>query len=391
MNKNLIIGQFTDAYLPITDGVVLTVKNYAHWIEKKYGKCIVICPSFPKFIDEDNFDIIRFFSIPMPLRPPYRMGIHYLDLKAIKRVEKIPFHIVHAHSPFSAGLFALETARKRKVPIVATFHTKYYDDFKSATKSDFLARIGVDIIVKFYEKVDQVWTVNSSTAKTLKEYGFKKEIEIIPNGTDIIPPENLEEYKEKINKIYNLSQDDNIFLYVGQLILHKNIKMLIESLYYLKMKGFSFKFLIVGTGKDEKYLKDLVRKLKLDKEVIFVGKIIDRELLKGFYARADLFLFPSLYDASPLVLQEAFALSCPSLLIKGSNASEGIIDGYNGFLSENNAISYANMIEKLIKNKPLLREVGKNAQKTLYRPWEKVIDEVVERYKELIFTYKKNF
>lgn len=173
--------------------------------------------------------------------------------------------------------------------------------------------------------------------------------------------------------------------------MHKNTKMLIESLYYLKKKGLFFKAFIVGTGKDEKYLKDLVRKLKLENEVIFVGKIIDRELLKGYYARADLFLFPSLYDASPLVLQETFALFCPSLLIKGSNASEGIIDGYNGFLSENNAFYYANMIENLIKNKSLLREVGKNAQKTLYRPWEKVVDEVVERYKELIFIYQKIF
>lgn len=384
----LIIGQFSDAYPPIMDGVSNVVKNYAYWLNKNYGKAYVITPSFPNYKDNEEFDVIRFFSVPLTVRPPYRLGIPFIDLKSMEKINKIPFSLVHAHSPFSAGVLALYVAKKRKIPIVSTFHTKYYDDFKSAVKSDLLAKIMVKIIMEFYNQVDEVWTVNKSTANVLYEYGYRRKIEIVPNGSDFIPPSNKEEYKKRINEIYNLSSEEIVFLYVGQLILHKNLELLIYSLKHLRDFGVNFKAFIVGTGKDENYLKNLVEKLYLDKVVIFTGKILDREFLKSFYARADLFLFPSLYDASAIVIKEASSFGCPSLLIEGSVTSEGIIDGYNGFLSKNDPVSYAIRIKEIISDREKLRGVGERAKETLYKYWREIIKEVVERYEEIIKRYK---
>ncbi|MGB9857393.1 MAG: glycosyltransferase [Dictyoglomaceae bacterium] len=384
----LIIGQFNDSYPPIMDGVANVVRNYAYFLNKKYATTYVITPSYPNYKDDEEFEVIRYFSIPLILRPPYRLGIPFFDLSAMKKIKKIPFSIVHAHSPFSSGLLALKIARERKIPIVATFHTKYYDDFKSATKSDLLAKIGTRIIVEFYYQVDEVWTVNLATAQTLREYGFKGRIGIVPNGCDFIPPSNLEEYKKKIDEIYNLTSKETVFLYVGQLISQKNLELLIYSLKYLKDVGINFKMFIVGTGKEEGYFKELVKKLNLDKLIIFTGKILDRELLKSFYARADLFLFPSLYDTSGIVVQEASSMKCPSLLIEGASASEGIIDNFNGFLSKNDPILYAKKIKEIISDRENLKRVGENAQRTIYKDWESIIDEVAERYKEIIKNYK---
>lgn len=385
----LIIGQFNDSYPPIMDGVANVVKNYAYWLNKKYAPTYVITPSYPNYRDEEEFEVIRYFSIPLILRPPYRLGIPFLDLSAMKKIKEIPFSIIHAHCPFSSGLLALKIARKRKIPIVATFHTKYYDDFKSATKLDFIAKIGTRIIVEFFNQVDEVWTVNSATAQTLREYGYKGKIEIVPNGSDFNIPSNLEDYRRRIDEIYNLNPKETVFLYVGQLILQKNLEMLIYSLKHLKDVGVSFKMFIVGTGKDEDYLKNLVKKLNLNESVIFTGKILDRELLKSFYARADLFLFPSLYDNSAIVIQEASSMKCPILFVESSNTSEGIIDNFNGFLSQNNPIFYARKIEEAISDRERLKKVGENAQRTIYKGWESIVDEIAERYKKIIERYTK--
>jgi glycosyltransferase involved in cell wall biosynthesis len=106
------------------------------------------------------------------------------------------------------------------------------------------------------------------------------------------------------------------------------------------------------------------------------------------FARANLFLFPSLYDTSGIVIQEAAAMRCPALVLKNTNAAEGIIDCYNGFLSENDEYAYAQKIKKIILNKDMLIEVGKTARYTIYKNWETVLEEVKERYIDIINTYK---
>lgn len=389
----MIVGLFNDSFPPVMDGVAIAVKNYAYYINKKYGKAYVVTPSFPGYKDNEEYEVIRYFSIPVVLRPPYRFGIPFLDLKAMRNIESIPFDIIHVHSPFSSGVLGLYIAKKRKIPIVASFHTKYYDDFKEATKSDFIARLGVKIIVEFYNRVDEVWTVNSATAKTLRDYGFKKEVKIIPNGSDFIPPSNIEECREKVEKLHNLSKEEMIILFVGQMVKQKNLEMLLRSLRLLKDENISFRSIFIGTGKDEDYFKKLAEELKIEDKVIFRGKVLDRELLKAYYSRADLLAFPSLYDTSALVVKEAAALGCPSLLIKGSTIAEGegVIDGFNGFLSENDYIAYARRMREILSQRELLKKVGENARVTLYKHWEEVVDIVVENYKGLLGRYKEKY
>lgn len=59
----------------------------------------------------------------------YRFGEAMLDAHYRKRIRMVELDIVHAHSPFHAGSEALRLAAVRKLPLVATFHSKYYDDF----------------------------------------------------------------------------------------------------------------------------------------------------------------------------------------------------------------------------------------------------------------------
>ena len=55
-----------------------------------------------------------------------------------KRLEEAPFELVHAHAPFLAGLAARRIAKKRNIPLVATFHSKYYDDVYKGTIGDWV-------------------------------------------------------------------------------------------------------------------------------------------------------------------------------------------------------------------------------------------------------------
>jgi len=379
----LITGQFSDAFLPIMDGVVNVVKNYADWEHRTYGSSYVITPDFPDYEDKEPYSVIRYPSIPIPFRSPYRQGLPSLNPEFMKTIIQIPFNLVHTHSPFSAGRLGLYVARKKEIPVIASFHSKYYDDLYGALKVEALARIGVNRIVEFYESVDYVWTVNNGTADTLREYGYKGDIDIIPNGTDFSPVSNHEARRKEVNEKLHLQEHDTVFLYVGQLVWQKNLKTVFESLASLKSLEVPYKMLIVGRGYAQDEMKEMAISLGVQDDVLFLGSILDRDYLKSLYCRADLFLFPSVYDNASIAVREAAAVGCPSLLIDGSNTAEGVIDNYNGFLADNDDHSIASRIVLALSSKEKLKEVGMMAQKTIYVNWENVMEEVNQKYIEI--------
>lgn len=389
MKEKLVVGQFNDSFVPVMDGVTNVVKNYAYWLDKKYGECYVATPAYPGYVDREEFPVLRYYSIPLKKREPYRIGLELLDINFRTMIKSIPFDIVHAHCPFTSGVVALQIARKNNIPIVATFHSKFYDDFKQVLKIDAFAKFCTRIVMEFFDRVDQVWTVNKSTADTLREYGYKGDIEIVPNGTDFVMPENMDSLIEETENKLNLKKDDLVFLFVGQHIWQKNVKLLVDSLKILSDRNVDYKMFFVGDGYAKDELEAYVKELGLTNRITFLGKILDRDYLRSLFARADLFLFPSVYDNAPIVIREAAAVATPSLVIANSNTAEGIIDNVNGFLSENDAESYANRIISIIKDRDLLKKVGEKARETIYRDWESIVDEVYRRYLEIIRIHKK--
>lgn len=388
MEKNLITGQFNDSFTPVMDGVTNVVKNYAYWLDKKYGESYVATPAYPGYIDREEFPVLRYYSIPLKKREPYRIGLELLDINFRTTIKNISFDIVHAHCPFTSGAIAQQIARKKNIPIVATFHSKFYDDFKQVLKIDAFAKLCTRIVIDFFNRMDQVWTVSKGAADTLREYGYKGHIEVVPNGTDFDIPENMESLVQKTEKKLGINSSDLVLLFVGQHIWQKNIKLLVDSLSYIK-KQIPYKMFFVGDGYAKEELETYVQKLGLNDRVYFLGKILDRDYLRSLFARADLFLFPSVYDNAPIVVREAAAVGTPSLVIAKSNAAEGIVDNVNGFLSDNDSISYSKRIVEIINKRDELENIGKKAQATIYRSWESIVDEVYERYVGIIKSYKR--
>lgn len=389
MDKKLVVGQFNDSFVPVMDGVTNVVKNYAYWLDKKYGECYVATPAYPGYGDREDFPVLRYYSIPLKQREPYRIGLDLLDINFRSAIKSIPFDIVHAHCPFTSGAVAQQIARKNNIPIVATFHSKFYDDFKQVLKIDAFAKICTRIVIDFFNRVDQVWTVSKGAADTLHEYGYKGSIEVVSNGTDFVVPENINDIIKKTEQKLNIKENELVFLFVGQHIWQKNIKMIVEALKLVDDRNIPFRMFFVGDGYAKEELKEYVNELGLDDKITLLGKILDRDYLRSLFARADLFLFPSVYDNAPIVIREAAAVATPSVVIANSNAAEGIEDNVNGFLSENTAQSYANRILEVTKDRDLIIRAGQRAKVTIYRNWEDIVDEVYQRYIEIIKTYNK--
>lgn len=380
------IVQFTDSFLPIMDGVGNVVYQYALNLANKGQECYVVAPQTDTgYRGGYPFELVDYIGVPMPRMKSYRVGIPALDTHCHNRLKVIQADIVHVHSPFTAGQVGLTFAQKRGLPLVGSFHSKYYDDFLQVTGMELLAGVGVKYVVNFYEKCDEVWAVSASSADTLRGYGYTGDIRIMPNGTDIHPLN--EDVLNDVCERFGLRSDVPVLLFVGQVNWKKNLRCILEACARLDKP---FRLVLAGQGPHEKSVRQLAEKLGIAASVTLTGHIGDHDTLNALYKRANLFLFPSLYDTSGLVVREAAAMGTPSVAVRDSSAAECIREGENGYLCADDADDLARVIDGALRDPQALRRTGENAKRTIPIPWTTLVDDVVERYEALIGMGRRN-
>ncbi len=383
MDKKITIGLFIDTFFPMIDGVTMVVDNYAKRLSE-YANVIVFAPKYPgsKYDDSKfNYKVVRCKSIKLPF-VDYSLPIPKLDRKFKKELKNTKLDIVHIHSPFSLGKIGINYAKKNNIPVIGTMHSQFKQDFLRAVKFEWFANLFTKIIIKQFKRCDECWAVNQEVANIYyQEYHYRGVLTVMNNATDMYLLPRIERVKSIINQKLNILPDEKVFLFVGRINKLKNIFFIVNSLKLLKEKcDFKFKMLFVGTGQDEESLKKLIKSYNMEDEIIMCGKITDRDLLAYHYARADLFLFPSLYDASSIVQIEAASQKTPTLFIEGAATTATITKDVNGFISENDEEKYADKIIEIMKNEELYKRVSENAYKDVYVNWDDRVKEVYERY-----------
>lgn len=386
-----MIGLFNENFPPILDGVSLTMQNYAYWLNRQGEDVRVVTAFTPKARSFDHlqpYPIYRYTSIPIFRRPPYRLGLPHIDVRVIPQVRRMPFDIIHAHCPFSAGILGQRIAARHGIPFVATFHSKYRTDLEGGVRVSWAVDKEVKRIVQFYERADEVWIPQASMESTLREYGYRGTVQVVENGNDFVT--DVAEYqrlRQQMRRELGVQPHETMLLFVGQHIWAKNIALIIDSL--ARLKGLPWKLFLCGTGNARLEIAHKIESYGLQDQARLLGLVSDRSRLKAIDAAADLFLFPSLYDNAPLVVREAAALRTPSVMIAGSTAAGVISDGDNGFLTTNDVDAYASLVKHLIENSDLVHRVGVKASTTLTRSWENIVLEVRDRYKDICHRYSK--
>ena len=378
----LRIGEFSDTFLPIVDGVGRVVHSYAEGLCQLGHQVTVVAPMGDTgYRGGYPYDLVDFIGMRVPLVRQYQTGEAVADAHYRHRIREVELDICHSHSPFLAGSEALRLAAQRNIPLVGTFHSKYYDDFLKTLKSETLAKLGVKLVVDYYSRCDEVWAVSDSTADTLRGYGYTGEIQVMQNGTNLrsVDPDALAEAEHRWD-----FGDLPLLLFVGQMDWKKNINCILEACAALRRSGFGFRLALAGQGPDRDAIDRRVDELGLRENARLVGHITDTKLLDALFARASLFVFPSLYDNAPMVVREAAAMGTPAVLARGSTAAEIIRDGENGLLCENDGEDLARVIRGALADSEHLARMGAAARESIPIPWQGILAQVADRYAELI-------
>lgn len=154
----------------------------------------------------------------------------------------------------------------------------------------------------------------------------------------------------------------NYILTVAVLSPVKSIDTLIEAFAKIHEKFPNFKLVIVGDGPSKQNLKSKVKSLRLDSDVIFMGKL-SQEKVKDVMKDCYMFALPSLSEGFGRVFIEAMALGKPVVATNVGGIPEIVKDGENGFLVVPRDVhSLAEKLESLIISPELAKRMGQKGR-----------------------------
>jgi glycosyltransferase involved in cell wall biosynthesis/gas vesicle protein len=372
-----------DSFPPVIDGVANVVMNYGSVLtEKLDSKVVVGTPRYPnadydgypyKVVPYPSFDTTDFVK-------GYRTG-YPLSIREIAQMAEFKPDIIHTHCPAASTIMARILRKETGAPVIFTYHTKFDVDIARAVGEGFLKKETIKTMVSNIEACDDVWVVSEGAGENLRSLGYQGEYVVMNNGVDF-PKGRVDADKVKeVTKDYDLPEGIPVFLFVGRLMKYKGLPLIIQALSILDKKGTDFRMVFVGGGADAEEMQSLSKDLGLEKKIIFTGAEHDREKLRAWNTRADLFLFPSVYDTNGIVVREAAACGLASVLVKGSCAAEGITHDRNGFMIEETPESMAELLYQVSGDLAHLHQVGQNAMDEIYISWEQAVRTAYDRYK----------
>ncbi len=362
------IGIFTDTYPPFINGVSTSVFMLKKALEKKGHEVYVVTLNTENMhykFDENN-TVLRIPGVPIGIYDYRVSGIY--PIRAMNIIRKWKLDVIHSHTEFSMGTFARIISRQFNIPLVHTYHTMYEDYTHYITKGYFdkSSKKIVEYLTLFYcdKTANELIVPTKKTYDLFKQkYEVDKNIYIIPTGIEIerFYVENVD--KKKVNSIKEkLKIKDGSFniVFVGRLAKEKNVDLLLSAQKEIIKKNKNINLIIIGDGPDMEEYKETSKKLGIDKNTFFTGKVPWEEV-PLYYRIADVFATASTTETQGLTVIEAMAASVAPICIDDESFRNTVIDGLNGRIFKTKD-EYIKIVLELSKDKKTLTQLQKQAR-----------------------------
>lgn len=198
---------------------------------------------------------------------------------------------------------------------------------------------------RMFNNADAIIALSNSWKNQIEDIlEDKKKITVIHNSCPQIPIGNM------YSKSYSI-------LFAGTLNDRKGYTDLIKAFAEIAHKYKEWNIVFAGNG-DIKKAKSLADSLKIEKQVKFLGWIIDEAKDKVF-KEASIFCLPSYAEGFPMAVLDAFAYGLPVITTPVGGLPDILVNGENALMFEpGNINELANKLEELIKNESLRNKIS---------------------------------
>ncbi len=225
---------------------------------------------------------------------------------------------------------------------------------------------GMPSLARWPTKHAELVTANSqATKEAALEIGIKKSMKILFYGGIDTKKFNPKNSGKKLRKELGLEKEPMIFA-LGRIVERKGFIYLVRAMPLILKKFPKAKLVIGSTGPEKEKIEKEANKLKVEKSVIFAGRIPNNSLTE-YYAACSVFCLPAIVDSrgeteggQGVVIGEAMATGKPVVASDIGGIPDAVKHNLNGLLVEQkNPKQLANAICKILSDKKLSERLSK--------------------------------
>ena len=374
--KIAMISSYALSEKKVFGGIEMHTDGLSHYLSKHDGieLYVITLGDGNKQFKKGNLNIYVISTGLYPFSIP--AGASRLR-EIIQKINPDIIHIQGTHFPYSniAAFF------QRKYCTLLTVHGIMAKEIKFRKRISFFKNI-VFLLLERYAifKVQNIIAVSLHVKNVISEMTQSK-IHVIPNGIDFEGIQNIHPLK---------STEHPCILFIGELVKVKGVTSLIKAIPIIKKAIPTIRVFIGGAGPQEEELKKLVKELNVEENVEFLGFVSGDEKY-SYYKSADLCVFPSRYETFGIVCLEAMACGKPVVASNVGGIPFLVEEGKIGLLFESgNVNELAERVITLLKDKELREKMGEAGRERAKEfAWDKIAEQTVEVYKEIIEGGKK--
>ncbi|MEM9168744.1 MAG: glycosyltransferase family 1 protein [Pseudomonadota bacterium] len=378
----LRVALFSGNYNYVMDGPVRALNMLVAHLERRGHAVRVFAPTVKEPAFEHAGTLISVPSIALPgSRSEYRLGLG-LTPRSRRILDDFQPTLIHLSAPDYTGKTALDYARRRRIPAVASFHTRF-DTYPRYYGAPWLEGVLTGYMRRFYARCEHVYPPSASMAEELRRDGIGTDLRLWTRGVDadLFSPERRDpDWRRSLG----FADDDVVTAFVGRLVLEKGVDIFAEAVQLAAAKNPAVKALVVGDGPERARFEQ-----RLGKTGAFAGYLQGADLARA-YASADMFFNPSVTETFGNVTLEAMACGLPSVCAAASGSVSLVEDGVTGFLSanEDGAPGYADALGRIAGDATLRRGMSERARaRSLSFDWTTILDALIDNYRDAIAGY----
>ncbi len=400
MKSKLSVMMFSWEYPP---RVIGGISPHVYFLSKSLAeigvKVHVVTCDFPGAATHeivDGVEVYRVDSYKNPA-PDFATWVYLMNLNMQKEAANIvkklrgKIDVFHAHDWLvaTAGIGLKHVFRK---PLLVTMHSTEIGR-RDGLHTDTEKMIHETEAWLTYEAWKVVCCSDYMVSHVKWAFGLPEDkLVMIPNGVNTRVYENSENEDANVFRTKFAMPHEKIVLYVGRLVYEKGIHVLINAVPKVLAK-VDAKFIIVGSGYMKEQLLSIVKSMRLEHKVLFLG-FVDDDTLVRLQKCADVSVVPSLFEPFGIVALEAMAAKSPVVVSDTGGLSEIVDHDVTGFkVYPNNPESLGSGITKILLDENYKKYIRENAFRKVQEKydWQKIAEQTKNIYKTVLGEYSKSF
>ena len=229
----------------VAEFIYMLLKN---WDNNEYKNILIVSEDYREQIERFKPYVEDIYFVPMSREITIKKDISAI-LKVRKILKKIKPDIVYLHSSKAGAIGRIALAFNFRIKIIYNAHGWYFNARISNRKKKFFAFLERILALK----TSKIVNISSSEYKSALKYKIapKKKMCIIENGIDFKKFKNIDKYRERTRKKYNIKDSNIVIGVVGRVAEQKDPLNMIKAFNLVNKDNNNTKLMYVGSGELE--------------------------------------------------------------------------------------------------------------------------------------------